>query len=206
MWYNLCLCVSPMADDQPATADAMDETQATEQPTKAPAKAAGGSGKRMPLAALGGGLALGATLGLFVMGPALAGSASPAKVESGADEAAAGKSGSHEGGNAEGSAAANSIYGIDNVVLNPAGSGGTRFLLLAVAVDMATSAAVEELKARDAEARDVLLRVVGSKTVEELTSLDTRDALRRQLVDSLGALLPTKNSVRRVFFPQFVVQ
>jgi len=40
-------------------------------------------------------------------------------------------------------------------VLNPAASGGTRFLLLTVAFDMRTAALAAQLKTRDAEVRDV---------------------------------------------------
>jgi flagellar protein FliL len=119
------------------------------------------------------------------------------------DSAASGK-GQGEGGK-EGAVA--NLHLIDNLVLNPAGSGGSRFLMLAAAVEVKDASMVEELKSRDAEARDIVLRVMGGKTVEMLSRMTYRDSLKAELADSLGTLF-TKDpaAIRRIYFPQFVIQ
>ena len=64
-------------------------------------------------------------------------------------------------------------------------------------------------KARDAEVRDIVLRVMGAKTVEQLSDMAMRDSLRQEVSDSLTSLVPKaqrKKAIRRVFFPQFVIQ
>ncbi len=70
---------------------------------------------------------------------------------------------------------------IDNLVLNPSGSGGTRHLMLSVAVEVKDDADAEQMKARDAEVRDAVLHVLGSKTVDELADIAARDSLKLEL-------------------------
>ena len=171
-------------------------------PPETEAKPAPAGKKRLlPVLVLAGGLVLGLGGGLFAIGPSLAGKSSHPT-----DSTAAA-----EGGDAHGAAAGDDAKGrpvqmIDNVVLNPAGSNGTRFLIMAAAVEMSDAAAAEELKGRDAEARDILLRVLGAKTVEQLTSLAARDSMRVELATAIGAMFSRPNAVRRIYFPQFVVQ
>ena len=61
-----------------------------------------------------------------------------------------------------------------------------------------------QLVARDAEVRDVVLRVLGAHTVEQLADLKTREVLRTVLRDSVRTLVP--RGVNRIYFPQFVIQ
>ena len=81
--------------------------------------------------------------------------------------------------------------------------------MIAAAVEFKDAALVESFKARDAEVRDIMLRVMGAKTVEQLSDMTMRDSLRRELSDSLSSLIPKatrKKAILQVFFPQFVIQ
>jgi flagellar protein FliL len=110
-------------------------------------------------------------------------------------------------GEGHGEAAGANLHLIDNLVLNPAGSGGSRFLMMAAAVEVKDASMVEELKSRDAEARDIVLRVMGGKTVEMLSRMTYRDSLKAELADSLGTLFAKDPAaIRRIYFPQFVIQ
>lgn len=97
------------------------------------------------------------------------------------------------------------LHIIDNLVLNPAGSGGTRFLMLTVTLAVKDSAADELLKARDAEVRDAVLDRFGRKTVEELVDMSRREAIKKELLAVLKPLFPD-GTIKAVYFPQFVIQ
>jgi flagellar protein FliL len=98
------------------------------------------------------------------------------------------------------------VYLVEDLVLNPAGSQGTRFLMASVALEVRDEAAVAQLKERDPQIRDRLLTVLGSKTVNELVAPDSaRAALRVELRDSTARLFP-RGTVHRVYLPRFVVQ
>ncbi len=183
---------------------------------EAPAKA--GPKGVVLIGALVGTLLIGGAAGLFAVGPMLAKKSGYVVSAAGADSAAAdgghgdadaaeGDAGGHgeAAAGGEGGAAAN-LHLVDNLVLNPAGSGGARFLMLAAALEFSDAAMVEETKARDAEVRDIVLRVMGARTVEELSEMSNREAIKKELADSLGTLFKKKKAIRRIYFPQFVIQ
>ncbi len=98
------------------------------------------------------------------------------------------------------------LYTISDLVLNPAGSGGTRFLMLSVAFDMKDSAAVDLLKQRDAEIKDAVLALVGAKTVEQLAEVSAREPLKAEINTLVSTIVKQKKLIKRVSFPQFVIQ
>ena len=192
-------------------------------PTATPAP--GGMKKSLPLIiAIVAGLAVGGASGAFFVGPAMAKgiapTGAPVKVAAShdaeeGDDAAAADEGDGEGEHAdeepaegehgkEGTPATKPVHMLDNIVLNPAASGGTRFLLLSVAFEVKSAAVLEQMKARDAELRDVVLVTLGSKTVEELADMAARESLKTELRAAAEKVF--KKGVKRVYFPQFVIQ
>jgi len=97
------------------------------------------------------------------------------------------------------------IYLLDNIVMNPSGSNGQRFLLLSVAYELAGAPGVEKMKQRDAEIRDLVQRVVGRRTIDQLGDLQQRDLLKVDVAKATEEVVGAK-TVKKVFFPQFVIQ
>jgi flagellar FliL protein len=106
-----------------------------------------------------------------------------------------------EGGAAEGAA----VHLLENLVLNPAASGGARYLLLSVAIEVGNAKAGEDFKTRDAELRDIILTALGTKTVEDLTEITHRETFKSELQIAINARFG-KKAVKSLYFPQFVVQ
>ncbi|MBC7844659.1 MAG: flagellar basal body-associated FliL family protein [Gemmatimonadaceae bacterium] len=122
------------------------------------------------------------------------------------DEEASAEGAEAKGGGEHADAAPPPLYTISDLVLNPAGSGGTRFLMLSVAFDMKDSAGVEALKQRDAEIKDAVLALVGGKTVDQLSEVSAREPLKVEIRDLVGRITRKPKSIKRVSFPQFVIQ
>lgn len=184
-----------MADESTATAPAA--------PHAAPTKP-----KLLVLiAALTGGLVLGGAGGMFLLGPRFAAKAGYAATTSDntAAEGEREKSSDHEKGDHEKGGAETALHLVDNLVLNPAHSGGTRFLMVAVAMELRDDKVGEEMTRRDAELRDTILRILGEKSVDQLSELPIREGLKKQILDTVVVRFG-KGSVTRVFFPQFVIQ
>lgn len=168
----------------------------------APAAPAAGTAKKTILLALVIvlGIGLGGAGGVMMAGPLLAGSA-PAPRAADADA---------EADDVEEEAAADTaapavVYLVENLVLNPAGTNGSRFLLLTIGLAVPDEAASQTFQARDPELRDVVIRQLGTKTVETLADITRRDSLKAELRTALVARFG-KGSVRDVYFPQFVIQ
>ena len=153
----------------------------------APAK-----GKVMMMAV--GGLVVGLAAGFLGVGPVLAKNkaAAPAKVEAKADKAEGEKSGG-------------APWPIENLVLNPAGSNGTRFLMVNATFELKDEAAKEAAKDKEAEVRDIILALLGKKSIDQLTDISQRDGIKKEVLAAVAPLFP-KGVVTKVFFPQFVIQ
>jgi flagellar FliL protein len=166
-------------------------TQAIEQAPETEAVEAPAKGGKTVLILAVAGLAAGAAAGLFGLGPVLAKrrAAMPAPPPKPAAEAP--------------STAVD--HAIDNLVLNPAGSNGTRFLMVTATFQLKDAAADALMKEREAEVRDHLLAMLGKKTVDQLTDISLRDGIKAEAMDAVAPLFP-KGSVLKVFFPQFVIQ
>jgi flagellar FliL protein len=177
-----------------------DNEQAPSDGEAAPAPASGGK-KMLPiLLVVLGGLIFGGASGFFMVGPAVAKKVAPAAA--GAEKAEAPK---EEEAAAEGEGGEAKVFLLDNMVLNPAGSSGQRFLLVSIALRLTNAEIETELKARDAEVRDAMLRVLGAKHVEELSDITQRDRIKDELRKALDEILKP-GSVKGLYFPQFVIQ
>ena len=144
--------------------------------------------------------------GAFLGGKLLAAKPAPAKTAS--HGAAQAKDSSHAEEPAEESSdhgPAPEPYTMDNLVLNPAGTEGTRFLMLTLALAPRDEEALTLIKSRDPELRDAVLRLLETKTVPQLTDVTRRDSLKIQIQEALSRELP-KNALRKVYLPQFVIQ
>jgi flagellar FliL protein len=170
---------------------------------EAPAEPApkSGIGKMLPLiGGVGAGLALGAVLGFTVLGPKLSHKA-PAAASVG-DSA---KSAAKTGVEVKKGEAAPSIYQLDNLVMNPAASGGAHFLLMSVALQLKDPSSLETLKGRDAELRDAILRLFSSKNIDQITAPTARDTFAAELLAVLDRMFGP-GTVTKIYFPQFVIQ
>jgi flagellar FliL protein len=178
-----------MADEQP-----QDSANDTRKPTT-----------MLVIATIVGGMILGALGGSFALGPMIAKKlAAPTSAQAAtADDASSDEE--HEPGTGE-KKAGSVVHMMENLVLNPAGSNGTRFLMVAVAAEVKDDGVKEAMTGRDAEMRDAVLRLLGDHTVDQLADMSLRDGMKKQIVDSLNARLARKDAVKRVYFPQFVIQ
>jgi len=136
------------------------------------------------------GLVAGAPTGLFVTGPLLAKRSASAPAKPKAEKGLENSSVTHS---------------IENLVLNPAGSNGTRFLMVSATFELKDSGIENQMKEHDAEVRDHILSLLGKRTVEELTDMTQREQIKKDVLESVGSLFE-KGAVKKVFFGQFVIQ
>jgi len=187
---------------------AKDTPQTSEDAPAAPAKA------KLPMliGMVAVGLAVGGGTGAALLGPMVAkkmGKVTPIVASAdGAHGGEAAAEGGHDAsaeGGKEGEPVQAAIHVLDNMVLNPAGSGGSRYLLLTVAIEVGSPAALESFKVRDAELRDIVLSTLGTKQVEQLTNMAAREQFKIEITKAVDERIG-KKAVKHIYFPQFVVQ
>jgi len=97
------------------------------------------------------------------------------------------------------------IYIVKDVILNPAGTNGTRFLLTTVGFEVTTTEAKKELEAKDVQVRDALNTILTAKSLTTLSMPENRDSIRQEIAAKVGKLLRT-GELTSVYFSKFIIQ
>ncbi|MCC7142733.1 MAG: flagellar basal body-associated FliL family protein [Candidatus Eisenbacteria bacterium] len=147
----------------------------------------------------------------FVIAPKLRAQAPQSEeVQSGEHGAAAG--GEHGDAHGKGGhddkakhAAHGEIVELGDVVVNPAGTGGRRYLKVSVSLEVKDAKVAKLVEHRSAPVKDVLVRNLSSRGLEELTDPTTKEDMREQLVGEVASLFP-KGSILNLYFTEYVVQ
>lgn len=97
------------------------------------------------------------------------------------------------------------LYAVNDIVVNPAGTGGTRFLSLSLGFELGSVELAREFDDREAVVRDALITILSSKTVAELTDARQKEIVRFQIKKRLSQLLRTEE-ITGVYYTDFVLQ
>ncbi len=104
-----------------------------------------------------------------------------------------------------GEASASLVYAVKDIVVNPAGTGGTRFLSVSFGFELASPRLAAEFEEREPVVRDALITILSSKTVAQLTDARQKEIVRYQIKKRLGQLLDT-DEIEGVYYTDFVLQ
>jgi len=147
------------------------------------------------LAVIAAALIGGAAIGGLLVGPRLvAGRTAASAVAPKKEEAAKAKSSDDHP----------SVYKMDNVIVNPAGSQGLHFLMVSIAIEVPDLKMEGTLKAHEAELRDLAISILERQTMETLNRPGAREGIKHDLETAISAKANDKSL--RVFLPQFVIQ
>jgi len=97
------------------------------------------------------------------------------------------------------------ITPIEDIVVNPSGTSGTRYLCTTVALESIAPEVATEIREREPQVRDLLIEILGKRTVEDLSSLQKRETLRDEIEEAINGLLASGDVVG-VYFSNFVLQ
>jgi flagellar protein FliL len=179
-----------------------------------------GSNKLILYGGIGlGVVVIGIALAVFVLKPMMSGSApEQAAEETATTETKADKPAEkhaekpkpkpkpkHEGGEGEGEGGGSLVYAVKDIIVNPAGTGGTRFLSVSFGFQLASSEVAAQLEEQDMLVRDALITILSSKTVAQLTDAKQKEIIRYQVKKRLAQLLETEE-IEGVYFTDFVLQ
>ncbi|MBI5331688.1 MAG: flagellar basal body-associated FliL family protein [Betaproteobacteria bacterium] len=88
-------------------------------------------------------------------------------------------------------------------------SDGETYLQCEINLRVADAKVQEKIKTYMPEIRDMLLRLLSSKTVEEMSSVEGRDLLAEEVQQNVNQILGVKKAskgVQKVLFPAFIIQ
>jgi flagellar FliL protein len=97
------------------------------------------------------------------------------------------------------------LFVVHDLIVNPAGTGGLRYLLTSVGIEVTNEQAFAEIQSKEVIVNDILINVFSSKTLEELSDVSRRKELRREIAKKINEILDY-GRVRNVYFSKFIIQ
>ncbi len=174
------------------------------QPAAAPAAAEKKKGGGMLMfAGVGvGAVVIGVALALFVIKPMMSDSGGGDETTQVEQKDAGDKKKSSKKGHGSSQAL---IHEISNIVVNPAGTGGSRFLSASFGFELESAELQAEFNKREPIIRDALITILASKTVQQLTDPKQKEIVRYQIKKRISQLMET-DELAGVYYTDFVLQ
>nr|MBN2278331.1 flagellar basal body-associated FliL family protein [candidate division Zixibacteria bacterium] len=120
-------------------------------------------------------------------------------------EPEAAKSEEHKGEEAKKPAGVSEVYMMQDIIVNPSGTGGTRFLSVSIGFDVGSKETLALLEKREPVIKDALITILGSKTIEQLSDAKQKEITRYQIKKRTEQLLQI-NDLQAVYFTDFILQ
>jgi flagellar FliL protein len=108
-------------------------------------------------------------------------------------------------GEGKGEEADRRVFALENIIVNPAGSQGTRFLMVSIGIEAGSSEMERKLKDHELELRDLVISILESQTLAMLAAPGARDSLKRRIAESIAPVMGPKVKAK-IYLPQFVIQ
>lgn len=94
---------------------------------------------------------------------------------------------------------------LDTFTVNLMSESGSRYLKATISLELSGKELTEELEAKKPVIRDKILRLLSSKSIEEVSTLKGKDQLSEQIMQQLNPMLKD-GSINGVYFTDFVIQ
>ncbi len=117
------------------------------------------------------------------------------------------KESDHGGGHGEGHGEgyASDVFMVEDLLVNPTATSGTRYLSASLGIEVDDPGLIGALQERELQVRDLLISILSSRTVDELTTASDRELMRSEIKQRLNHLLATKD-IAAIYFVDYVLQ
>ncbi len=100
--------------------------------------------------------------------------------------------------------AGTNIFKIEDVIINPAGTGGQRIMLVSLGIDVDTEEHVKLLESKLVILKDMIIVTISAKTMAELGEIGYKDVLKSELMAKVMELFPAVK-VNNIYFDKYVI-
>lgn len=97
------------------------------------------------------------------------------------------------------------LYPLDTFTVNLKSDAGRRYLKVTLSLELEGEELSLELDAKTAVLRDRIIRILSSKTLEEISSKKGKSKVENQIMDTLNAMI-SDGTVQGIYFTEFVIQ
>ncbi|WP_297443875.1 flagellar basal body-associated protein FliL [Sulfurimonas sp.] len=97
------------------------------------------------------------------------------------------------------------LYPLDTFTVNLKSDSGRRYLKATISLELSGEELSIELDAKAAVLRDRIIRILSSKTLEEISSKKGKQKVSEQIMNTLNAMI-TDGQIKGIYFTEFVIQ
>ena len=97
------------------------------------------------------------------------------------------------------------MYPLDSFTVNLKSDAGRRYLKVTMSLELEGEELSSELDAKVAVLRDRIIRILTSKTLEEISSKKGKNKVETQIMDVLNAMI-SDGQIKGIYFTEFVIQ
>ncbi len=97
------------------------------------------------------------------------------------------------------------LFAIKDLIINPAGTNGQRYLLTTIGFNLSSEEALKEMEKKEMAVRDALNSILTSKSMEDLIDVSKREVLRHEIFMRAKELVKT-GKLNSVYFSKYIIQ
>ena len=97
------------------------------------------------------------------------------------------------------------LYPLDTFTVNLKSDSGRRYLKVTMSLELEGEELSLELDAKSPVLRDRIIRILTSKTLEEISSKKGKQKVSQQIMDTLNAMI-NDGQIKGIYFTEFVIQ
>lgn len=95
------------------------------------------------------------------------------------------------------------VIPLETFIVNLAGSKGRKVLKVNMELEVKGSEIIQEIDNRKAQIRDFIIIILSSKTYDEVSTKEGKDALRNEIKDNVNSFL-SKGKIINVYFTELI--
>jgi len=97
------------------------------------------------------------------------------------------------------------LYPLDTFTVNLKSDAGRRYLKVTMSLELEGEELSLELDAKSPVLRDRIIRILTSKTLEEISSKKGKQKVSTQIMDTLNSMI-SDGTIKGIYFTEFVIQ
>lgn len=96
------------------------------------------------------------------------------------------------------------LYNIEDFTVNPAGTGGSKILLVSMAIDVPAQKYYDLLNQKQIMVKDAIISVLTSKNIPTLENIAYRDSLKLEIGRNIKSRVPGLR-INNIYFSKFIL-
>lgn len=97
------------------------------------------------------------------------------------------------------------IYEFQDIIVNPSGTMGRRYLVVSMSFEVSHKRVLEELNQQEPILRDALLTLLARKSLDYVADVSNLEAIREEIMVTANSYL-ADGSIIRIFFTGYILQ